>query len=133
VHTFHGGGPTGALFARQPLGETGFALYGSARGSVMVGKGRENFVASQNITDTGIVMGLNLTSHLTDRFASGREDTIPIVEVEAGVEYGLDIVGVRLIGQAGVVGQTYIGAGSASSENGNLSLFGFTAAIGVVR
>jgi hypothetical protein len=56
---------------------------------------------------------------------------MPVTEYEIGLEYGADFGGSRLYLQGAVLGQTYFGAGSASSENGNMSLFGIHVALGL--
>lgn len=137
-HTFNGGGPTLAIYARQPLSDTAVSVYGNLRGSLLVGKSRQNFRATQLVSDTGITPGgglppLTQNTFFADQFASGRDDTIPVCELEIGLEYAEDLGACRLFAQTGVVGQTYFGGGSASSETGNFSLFGLQVTIGLSR
>jgi hypothetical protein len=137
-HTFTGGGPTASVCARQPFGETGLSMYGNVRGSFMVGTGRQTFRAVQLIHDTGIsppppAVPLTQSTLLTDQFASNRDDTLPVIELEIGLEYTADFGAWLLFTQAGIVGQNYFGAGSAVSENGNMSLFGLQFSLGVTR
>ncbi len=133
-HTFNGGGPTASLYARHLLGETGLSVYGDLRGSILVGKGRQNFIATQLIRDTGIAPPIPPQSTFRiDQFVDNRDDTLPVTEFELGLEYAADFGACRVFLQGAVAAQTYFGAGSATSENGNLSLFGLHIALGVSR
>jgi hypothetical protein len=132
-HTFNGGGPTVAIYARQSLSDTAVSVYGNLRGSLFVGKSRQNFRATQLVSDTGITPPLTQSTFLADQFSNGRDDAIPVGEFEIGLEYGADLGSWRSFVQLGVVGQTYFGAGNASSENGNFSLFGMQVTIGLSR
>jgi len=96
--SFEGIGPTLALEARRPFAGSGLALYGSARGSVVIGSANQQAaipnesVASQDHQDRGV----------------------PIGELELGVEYERQVGHARLFGQIALVGQGWFGVGDAS-------------------
>lgn len=144
-HNFRGGGPTVSLEARRPFC-CGFALFGSARGALLIGKHKQNaFLMSidgDNAADSDIL------------FASSNENsTMPIAELEVGCEYAKEIKGARVFVQAAVVNHTWFDAGNATNtssaiatsgndfdsffirdaidERSNLSLFGGKLVIGI--
>jgi hypothetical protein len=102
-HSFQGAGPTLAMEARRPLGESGLALYGSARGSLVFGSAHQN----------ASVPGLNESA------LDHRDRTLPIGELEVGVEYGRSVGHSRVFGQVALVGQDWFGAGNASRSTVN--------------
>ncbi len=127
-HNFDGVGPTGAIEVRRLLGDSGLALYGNVRGAVLFGSGKHNASAVSQVTDALFdPAGTPLIQVEVGGFASAaraRDDVMPVVEWEVGAEIGRKAGNGRLILGAGLVGQTWYGAGNASSENGNLGLFG---------
>lgn len=121
-HNFTGAGPTLNVVAGYQLGGIPLSCFGDVRGSFLVGGARNsrNFVL--NVNDPGGVVGGN-------QFANPAADarrgaTLPIVEVELGLQYAPVVLGRTLVLRGGAVPQTYCGAGSASQTSGNLSLFG---------
>jgi hypothetical protein len=56
---------------------------------------------------------------------------MPVVEMALGVEYTLLMSGFAPYIRAGLVNKTYFDAGNASSERGNLSLFGAELSLGL--
>jgi hypothetical protein len=112
-HNFRGFGPTAAFEARRPF-SCGFALFGSVRGSVLLGKHRQNaFLRSfdaDNDFDSAVL------------FANADENTtMPVAELELGVEYGKQIRGARLFVQASVVNHTWFNAGNATNSSSALT------------
>jgi len=105
-YVFQGIGPVVALESRRPFGDSGLSLYGSARGAVLFG------TAQQNATFGGVLLrnddpnAQSATQH--------QNRALPVVEMELGVEYGRTIGGSRAFGQLALVGQDWLGVGSAS-------------------
>ncbi len=118
-HNFYGGGPTVALQCDWKVGSTGLSLYGLARGSVIVGTGRQDVFFSQVIIDP--VLG-NQDNQPSNR--STFQQVIPIAELEVGVQYGLMVGRSEFFVRGAAVNQTYFGAGSSTARDTNLSLFG---------
>ncbi len=106
-HNFGAAGPTFSLETRKQLGNSAFALYGSARGSILFGATSQN--ASQNfpgtLTGFPVVNGCN-TGTLV----------LPVGEVELGAEWSQTCGRCRLFAQLGVVGQIWWGGGNASQS-----------------
>jgi hypothetical protein len=125
-HHCYAAGPTAGLQSRCQVGDTGLALYGLGRGSLVVGDGRQDTLFAQGIRDP-LAANQNSFSTSQARF----NQVIPILELELGLEYGVDMRGSRLFVRVAGVNQTYFGAGSASSRDGNLSLFGGQVSLGV--
>jgi hypothetical protein len=115
-HSFNGVGPTVAVEASRRLGNSGLSVYGSARGAVLFGSGRQH-------TTT------NNFGEIIDS-SSRHQDLLPMLDAEVGVEYGREAGVFYPFLRAGFVGQTYFGAGSAASEDGNLGLIGLSLTVG---
>jgi hypothetical protein len=108
-HSFHGAGPTVAFEARRYLGY-GWALYGAGRGSLLFGSGKQDVARLSNDGVTGAL----------DAVATARDDNddlLPIVELELGGEWAWECCYGRLLFQAGVVSQTWFGAGNAANSD----------------
>jgi hypothetical protein len=131
-HQFRGGGPTVAVEVRRQLGCCGLALYGSARGSLLFGTGKQQaFQVVNNNLDTVA--------------STSRDDLLPVSELELGAEFGRQMGHCRLYVQAAVVGQVWYGAGNAannelipilvdpevSDNSSNFGLFGGKLVVGV--
>lgn len=126
---FNGAGPTAALTGWNPLGNSGFSLYGSARMSLLVGSNDTAQNSTFSVNDPGVVVGGNaLTSF---NFASSLSDIIPTMELALGIEHNRTIGSVNLFGRIAVVDQTYFGAGNSFSDEGNLSLLGIQSNWGI--
>lgn len=113
VRTFNGLGPTAALEARRSLGDSGLALYGSARGSILFGDAR------QHVRDIFV----NGAGTFFDDASNRRNDILPVGELELGLEFSRAVGGARAFGQVAAVAQQWWGAGSASRAV-NLDSFG---------
>lgn len=106
TYNFRGIGPTLALELRRPLGGIGLGVYGTARGSAVFGS------ADQSASFFGQELR---NDDPNPQFATQhRTRAIPVADLEAGVQYGRSVGGSWLFGQAGLVGQEWFGAGSAS-------------------
>jgi hypothetical protein len=123
---FYGGGPTLGLQGTWRLGGSGFGFFGSARGSLLVGTSKQLAAFSEEITDPVNGNQSNLALNLS------RDDvTMPVLEFETGLEWGRDLGRVHVFTRGAAVAHTYFDAGSSSSNDGNLSLFGVQMTLGV--
>jgi hypothetical protein len=125
-HTFVGGGPTVAIQGTWQIGHTGLAVFGTARGSITVGSGLQDTVFTQIVTDP--VNG-NQNNVATNHVAP--QQVLPIMELEVGLEYGVTLGQTRWFVRGAGVSQTYFGAGSSTSRDNNLSLFGGQVSFGI--
>jgi hypothetical protein len=125
-HNFYGGGPTLAGQATWRVGGSGLGVFASARGSYLVGSSRSQAAFSETIVDP---LGGNQNNFAISQ--SRTSATMPILEVEGGLEYGRLLSRSRLFIRGAVVNHTYFDAGSPSSTDGNLSLFGAQVSVGV--
>lgn len=134
-HSFNGAGTTMALQFRRPFGQSGFTMFGSARGSLLVGRGRQNLVVTENIVDPGsaIQVGQNFTTNPPRSFSSHgpNNNLMPVAEIEFGFEYGVNIWDTFWFTRVAAANQNYFDAGNASSTHGNLGLVGFTVQSGI--
>jgi hypothetical protein len=122
---FYGAGPTLSGQAAWRIGNSGLAVFGSARGSFLVGSSRQNTAFSERIVDSfsGNQTNLAITQ-------SRVHSTLPIIELEGGLEYARAVGRTRMFVRAAAVDHVYFDAGSASSRDGNLSLFGGQISVG---
>lgn len=106
TYQFDGLGPTLALELRRAIADTGVGVYGQARGSLVFGSADQSamFFGQELRNDDP---NPQLASQQRDR-------AIPIIDFEAGLEYGRPVGRAWLFGQVGVVGQQWFNAGSAS-------------------
>lgn len=137
-HNLNVAGLTGGVETRRAIGCTGLAVYGSSRASLLYGHSRQTAVA------------LDLTQEVEQGIGEGadtsREDLLPILEAELGVEYSANMGSSTLFIQAGLVGQVWFGAGNNSRSSSpdvlgpaaggtisddNLGFFGFVIAGGI--
>jgi hypothetical protein len=129
---FRGVGPTVAVELKRNLGVWGLGLYGSARGALLFGTGKQSaFQVVNNVPVAGA--------------STSRDDLMPITELEFGVDYSKCIGHCRVYAQAALVGQVWYGAGNAannemipvmvdpevSDNSSNLGLFGGKLVLGV--
>jgi hypothetical protein len=126
-HDFNGVGPTLAIEAERRLGSSGLSLYGTARGAVLFGKA--------NGTEAGIATSVssnqaNAVSTSTFVNTESHNKVLPVLEFEVGVQYGWTGTRFSPFIRSGFVGQSYFGAGSATSMDGNLGLFGLSVTAG---
>ncbi|MFO0876684.1 MAG: Lpg1974 family pore-forming outer membrane protein [Gemmataceae bacterium] len=129
THNLDAMGPTlGCEFSRR-IGETGFALYGMGRGSLLVGQHRFGVTTERRLR--GDILGGIVDN--TDRFLDNRtvHDIVPIGELEVGAQYTRDMGHCNLIVRAGFQCQTWIDAGTAIDSSGDLDFYGGTFLIGL--
>lgn len=133
-HNFRGAGPTLGAEVRRDLGFWGLGLYGSARGSLLFGTGRQNAF----LVNSGSLVQVASTS---------RSDVMPVTELELGLDCCKQIKNCRFFIQAALVGQVWYGAGNAANNeliipgqsflgnvadnNSNLGLFGGKLVLGL--
>jgi hypothetical protein len=133
-HSFAGVGPTVAIDASRPIGTLGFALYGVARTSLLFGTGKiQSYESSRtDVIGSGGVKAkpVAYTNLLFLNDGTERDDLLPVGEVEVGGQWARRLGRVGVFVRVGLVGQAWWGAGNATSENGNLGLFGMTLAGG---
>lgn len=101
---FEGVGPTGSLDILRQLGQSGFALHGGLRGSLLFGESEQT---------------VNGTLLLTDESASLRNanlDVLPVVETEIGVQWTHDRGGLRFFVDTSLVAQLWVGAGNSANN-----------------
>jgi hypothetical protein len=127
-HNFQGGGPTVALQATWRVGNAGLAVYGSARGSLLVGTTNESQQLTQTVLDPAGVVGGNQLN--TPRSGGSADNVVPVFEAEAGVEFGTQVGRFQPFFRAAVVNQNYFDLGNASSKTGTLALFGAQLSLG---
>jgi hypothetical protein len=108
-HNMNGYGPTGAVEVRRTLGNTGIALFGSARGSLLFGKHAE---------DAGLVILAGLPPAPGVQAHASRDDVVPVAELEVGAAYQRSLGRMQVFVQSGLVGQVWFGAGNAANTNG---------------
>jgi len=115
-HNFDGVGPTFAIEGhRQVTPRVG--IFSNARASLLFGETRSALDTGSNLNGTNSVIG---------RRYSNRFDSLPVGEIQVGLDWCYPI-GTRATLNALVAmeGQIWEGIGSASSEIGDLGLFGF--------
>jgi hypothetical protein len=127
-HNFRGGGPTLGLQAHWQLGESSLAIVGSARGALLIGKTRVTALFTDEITDLN---GILTPSALSSTYDREKDMVLPIAEVEVGLEYAPQCYSCRPFFRVAAINQTYFDAGSATSLDGNLGLFGVDFSLGV--
>ncbi len=133
-HQFKGIGPTATLEVKRPLADSGFALYGQARGSMLFGKSKQRAhlaaVVSGTATGGGLPAGPFRETAFIDA-AADHDDVLPVVELEAGIEWARDLRRSQVFIQTGVLAQNWFGAGGASTEEGNLGFLGLSLGVGL--
>src|SRR5262249_26261590 len=127
---FHGAGPTLAAEMHWRVRETGLAVYGNVRGSLIVGTSSQTTTIQRAFSDpTNITGGGSVLT--TDNTQSSQNDVLPIADVEIGLEYGHRFGRTELFLRSAAVDQTYFGLGGPTSSSGNLSLFGVQFSLGL--
>jgi Legionella pneumophila major outer membrane protein precursor len=119
-HRIQGVGPTMSLRTSRPFLRS-LSLFGLARGSLLYGDGETSLQAIED---------QDLTNPLTTNQTSERDDLLPIGELQLGLQYTPFCGKKQPYIHLALEGQVWHGAGSASSEEGNLGFFGFNAALG---
>ncbi len=120
-HRVQGVGPTLSIRTNRPFIRN-LSLFGQARGSLLFGDGESTLQAIED---------QDLANPLTTNQSNSRDDLLPIGEFQLGVQFTPPCGRVRQpYLHAALEGQVWNGAGSATSEVGNLGFFGFNVAVG---
>ncbi len=122
--SLEGIGPTISIEAHRPWSRQ-LSSFCKARGSVLFGDGESRLNAGED---------LDLANSFTTTRVTNRDDLLSIAEIQVGLRWqASQNRGRRLIPfvTSAFEGQIWNGAGNASSEEGNLGFFGFTAGAGV--
>jgi len=126
-HNFNGAGPTLATEVRHALGDMGLGVYANARAAILFGDSYASGFDVVTTTTPGFA-----TARTADTFRSDHLGVIGVGECEIGVEYSRKIGdSASAFVRAGIDGQIWLGAGSATSQNGALGFFGYTVTLGV--
>jgi hypothetical protein len=128
-HSFNGVGPTIGLEASRQLGCSCWSLFGTVRGTLLVGNVNRSLSFSETISDPDSVIGGDQSR--TVSAISDQTGTLPVAEIEMGAEYARTIACHHTFARAALVEQAYFDAGSAASTDGNLNLFGFQFSVGL--
>jgi len=100
-HNFSGVGPTVALDARRPLGDSGFALFGGLRGAVLFGRDRVNeFGSSTDLMTNVTTNSSSLNSEL---------GVVPVLEYEIGIEWARTVGRYRFFFRPAFAGEVWFG------------------------
>ena len=115
---FEGGGPTGFAEARRPIGQTGFALLGSGRVSLLVG-GNDS---RATLTQAGV----------TNRGFADRTDFVPVGELQLGGEWSAWVnPNTLFFTQIAYEGQLWSNLGGPSAGSGDVAFNGFNVSVGL--
>jgi hypothetical protein len=106
TYRFQGAGPVVAAEARLPISAESLFFYGSTRGSALFGS------ANQDASFGG--QELRNEDPNPQVASDHHARLLGIVELEFGLEYRQAVGPTHVIGQIGVVGQDWLGAGNAS-------------------
>ncbi len=126
-HVFNGGGPTvSGLVSWHPI-HPNFSVYSGGRVSLVVGESTQTTNGRRTLNDPNGAfnpIGTPISTSNSFSIPTTSLSTIPIAELEAGLEYAIFLKQSSAFIRGGVVNQTYFGAGNASGGDGNLSLLG---------
>lgn len=132
TRNFNGGGLTGAFQGTYQIANSGFSLYAMGRASFIAGQTRENESYLQTLNNpSGIILGVGPTQTINPQASRVSDHVLPVLELELGVQYAIELGRTKLFFRAAGVNQTYFDAGNATSTAGNLSLFGVQGTIGL--
>ena len=128
---FNGTGPT--LFAelRRPIGESGFALVATGRGSLLFGTRRVGLATSEAVA-VGDFTSLQIP---TFGFREKHDSTVSVGEVQMGAEWSRQIGrGASLYVDVLWEGQIWAGSGGITNlVNDDVGFVGFTLSAGILR
>lgn len=123
-HNFNGAGPTIDLDLAYTFGSSGLGLFANVRGSLLVGTERQTTTQS-TLLPAAPAFERSLVTN------TNRDTSLSVAEIELGVQYTRDMGRMRPFARAAVVNQTYFDAGSSTTRDGNLNLFGGQITLGV--
>jgi len=122
-HNFDGIGPTVAIEARRWLPGR-FSAFSSARGALLFGNRRSTLTAGED---------LDLSTPFITTENNSRYDTIPVAEMQLGLDWHTRFTHfATLFLQIAMEAQWWQDIGTAATEEGNLGLFGFNTAVGLI-
>jgi hypothetical protein len=131
-HNFNGAGPTISLEVKRWICNTGLALYANGRGSLLFGR------TDQQVDRLTVLAGSNIGGPISSQtfaeFTTSQDRVIPVAELEIGGEYVPNFCICRRFHpflRAGLIGQTWFGAGNASGPGSNLGLLGMSLTTGI--
>jgi hypothetical protein len=128
-HNFEGIGPVVTVEGRWSVGETGLALYGTSQAATLCGHSK--LQASAAFVQTGVSAGEPVNESSSDSASTGsRNCVMPVLEMEIGAEYSPGWDGLNAFLRAGLVGQVWFGAGTATTDGGNLGFLGLSVMAG---
>jgi hypothetical protein len=141
VRRFNGAGPTSYMEVRFRLLPSGLSLFGSLRGSLLVGRTTQKAALSNAFsgsilhdgpedTDSSLVASYFRQKGYSSE-ATGWTEVIPVGEFQLGATYDCCTGGYRPFLEAAFVGQEWWGAGNNTTEKGDLSLLGLKVTAGV--
>jgi hypothetical protein len=120
--TLDGIGPTFLLEARRQVLPR-LAVFSNARASLLFGEGDTTLTAGED---------LDLASAFTTTRSSSRDDLLPILEAQWGVDWRAPITPCHdFYMTAALEGQWWSGVGSAADDDADLGLFGFMLGLGL--
>jgi hypothetical protein len=126
-HTFSGAGPIVGLDALRPICCSGLSIYARVDAALLVGHDGEIFSLEAT---PGFISATS--PGMQAQTSANHNSLLPIVEIELGLDYTFNRKGkCHPFIRAAVVNQTYWDAGSASSRDGNLSVFGGQLSAGI--
>jgi hypothetical protein len=133
-HSFNGIGPTASLDIHRPIRNSGFALYGTARGSILFGRSHQSALTLSHFqfaeTDPADAAE-NVDTATSSSLVTVHDQVMPVAEVEAGAEWSRHMGRFVPFVRVGVVAQSWFDAGSATDLNGDLGFFGMTLTAGL--
>jgi hypothetical protein len=125
---FSGVGLTAAFQGIYQIGTSNFYLFANGRASIIAGQSQEN--ESFYLNSSYSIFGFPQSQQINPTANRSSLTTIPIVELELGAEYGVNVGRSRFFLRGAAVSQTYFDAGTATSTTGNMTLFGFQGTVG---
>jgi len=123
-HNFDGFGPTWSVDMRRPVCY-GLGLFANLRGSALFGRSHVGNVAAESImAGTGQILAT--LGENADQLSF-----LVSAEAELGVDFTQELGHVCFFAQAGITAQLWLGAGSATSRQDDMTFFGYTLAVGI--
>lgn len=117
-HSFNGAGPTIALDVTRKLGDSGFAVFASARGAILFGRSKQgafrNLLATRT-TPSGTTVRDGPTTN--DSAYVTHEQTLPVTELEVGLNWARDVGRTNVFFQSAFVGHNWWGAGNGANND----------------
>ena len=120
THGFEGFGPTVSIFGLQAFGQSGWGVYGMARGSILFGERSQDIYEVKNA-------GANI-----GRDTYNGDEVLTIGELGFGLQYSHGMYGTYAgFIRVGYEGQIWFDAGGPTSTSGDLGLHGLLVGFGI--